>query len=115
MLNYVLIGDMLKQGNLEKKQVFGENTVNLSDARKRAYLYICENLKKIPGGLNSLNTEFISLDDLLLIKNGLHDPSPQMVACFMTILRSVASESEIHSYLVAPFEENRGSSVDDKH
>ena len=97
---------------MKEPQGFGENSASLSDARKRAYFYICENLKKIPGGLNSLNDEFISLDDLMLLKDGLYDPSPHMVACFTRVLRSVASEEEIHSYLVAPFEGQPGFSFD---
>jgi hypothetical protein len=77
--------------------------------RIRAYQYIVERAPKTSLAISYLSEKtlaeigYISLDDLRTLKEGLTDPSPQLVATLKKLLGSVASEAEIEDYLVTPF------------
>jgi len=45
----------------------------------------------------------ISLDELVGLKEGLSDPSQELVVALKKILRRVTSEAEIDKHLVKPF------------
>lgn len=80
------------------------NMANRPNIRKSAYHYICDRLSRIPPGLaSSKENLIIPLDDLRLLREGLADPSPEMVALIKQILCPAISESEIADYLVNPF------------
>lgn len=78
-------------------------------SQTRAYHFIIEKAQKVNQNLNrklgkrleSIN--YISLDDLLRLKERLTDPSPELVAALKKLLRHVVSEAEIDDYLVIPF------------
>ncbi|MDD5083197.1 MAG: hypothetical protein PHU08_07500 [Dehalococcoidales bacterium] len=85
------------------------NTLNRSDARKSAYHYICDRLSRIPPGIVDTKQDFvIPMDDLSLLKEGLADPTPEMVTLIKQILSPVRiNEAEIEAYLIKPFKENQ--------
>jgi hypothetical protein len=47
--------------------------------------------------------DYISLNDLIGLKEGTSDPPPQLVATLKKLLKSVTNETEIDQYLVQPF------------
>ena len=78
-------------------------------SQTRAYHFIIEQAQKVNQDLSrkpdkrleSIN--YISLDDLLRLNEGVIDPSPELVAALKKLLRPVVSEAEIDDYLVIPF------------
>ena len=78
-------------------------------SQTRAHHFIVEQAQKVNQDLNrkrgkrleSIN--YISLHDLLKLKEGLTDPSPKFVAALKKLLRHAVSEAEIDDYLVMPF------------
>ena len=46
---------------------------------------------------------YTPLDDLLRLREGLADTSPELVVTLKKSLSNVASEAEINDYLVTPF------------
>lgn len=79
------------------------------ESRKRAYRYIMEQAKKLPWNLNhksgklTADINYVSLSDLKDLKEGLVDPSHELVVALKTLFSHVASEAEINDYLVTPF------------
>ena len=49
------------------------------------------------------NDYWLSLDDLVKLRNGLSDPSEALVLTLKKLLKHVASEAEINMFLVKPF------------
>jgi len=49
------------------------------------------------------DVNYVSLNDLVGLKDGLTDPPQQLVVALKKLLKSVASEVEIDEYLVKPF------------
>ena len=47
--------------------------------------------------------DYISLDDLIGLKEGTSDPSLQLVASLKKVLSVTTNAKEIHDYLVQPF------------
>ena len=80
-----------------------------SESRMRAYRYIVEQAKKLNSGLSFesektlADVTYISLNDLVRLKEGRDDPSPELVVALKRLLRPVASETDIDGYLVKPF------------
>ena len=79
------------------------------ESRVNAYYYIMEKVKnlelhsdyklsKIANGV-----DYISLNDLIGLKEGTSDPPPQLVTNLKKLLKGVTSETEIDQYLVQPF------------
>jgi hypothetical protein len=78
--------------------------VNQSDLRKAAYHYIQKILSEISISDNNDNWEVsIPLEELRLIKEGIADPSPSLIALLKNNLGPTVSESVIDSHLVTPF------------
>lgn len=79
------------------------------ESRKRAYHYIITQATKLNLDLNrtsdkvAADANYISLNDLVGLKEGLTDPTQQLVVALKKVLKSVASELEIDEYLVKPF------------
>ncbi len=63
----------------------------------------------------STNEDYIiPLDELKLLKEGLSDPSPQLIVLFTKVLGSRVIEAEINAHLIEPFEEASGLSTGEK-
>ncbi len=76
-----------------------------SDLRREAYHYILKILGDLSISDNQENWKVcIPLEELRLIKEGIADPSPSLVALLKSLLCNVVSESAIDSHLVIPFE-----------
>ena len=86
---------------------------NCQQNREKAYYFIVEQAKKLCAiskyryNKTTTDVELISLDELYKIKNGLADPSPELVGTMKKLLQHVTSESEIDKHLVEPFLSNR--------
>ena len=78
------------------------------ESRKRAYRYIMEQVKKLRWDLNynlgktTADVNYVSLSDLEGLKEGIADPSHELVVTLEKLLSHVASEAEIDNYLVTP-------------
>ncbi len=78
--------------------------LNRCDIRKEAYYYICQRLSKILALSSAANDgSVISREELRLLKEGMADPSPEMVALVKRLFGSIVSEAEIDAHLVTPF------------
>ena len=72
--------------------------------RKEAYKYVLERLSGLPPHSSDLGSPpNISLGDLRLLKEGLADPSAELVASLKQLLRGFVMEAEIDAHLVVPF------------
>lgn len=77
--------------------------VNRHDVRKSAYHYICE-LNKVPICMHfPKEVSSIPLDELQLLKDGVSDPSPRLVADIKKLFVPAVGEAEIDAHLVTPF------------
>ncbi len=78
------------------------------EIRQKAYQYILGKIASLPASPgNAGQPPSISLDELLLIKQGLADPSTELVVSLKQLLRGSIPETEIDEYLIAPFSKNR--------
>jgi hypothetical protein len=76
-----------------------------SELRKEAYKYVLFLLSYSPDNMENNNSDqFIPLDELKLVKEGIADPSPALVALLKQILQGAISDSTIESHLVTPFQ-----------
>ncbi|MFC2073173.1 hypothetical protein ACFLUU_10885 [Chloroflexota bacterium] len=79
------------------------------ESRKRAYHYIITQATKLNLDLSSTSEKaaadanYIFLNYLVGLKEGLTDPTQQLVGALKKLLKSVASEVEIDEYLVKTF------------
>ena len=79
------------------------------ESRKKVYCYIAEQAKKLNLDLSNRTNDrmtkvnFISLNDLAALKEGLSDPPQELVASLKKLLRTIASDAKIDDYLVRPF------------
>ena len=72
--------------------------------RREAYKYVLERLSSFPTRSSDLGfPPIISLGDLMLLKEGLADPSAELVASLKRQLRGFVMEAEIDAHLVVPF------------
>jgi hypothetical protein len=74
--------------------------------RKEAYQYILLKLSNLPasaGGKNWLQS--ISLEEILLLKEGIADPSESLVALVKDLVGDTVSDLEIQAHLITPFQE----------
>jgi hypothetical protein len=77
-----------------------------SQLRKMAYKYIKGQISKFHGlSVPADYSPVIPLDELMLLKEGLADPSAELVASLKQLLQGSISEAEINAHLVAPFVE----------
>ena len=80
-----------------------------SESRKIAYQFIIVQSKKPNLKLSVTSDEVIkdvniSLDELIRLKEGLDDPSPELVRALKKLLLGVVTEAEIDKYLVRSFQ-----------
>ncbi len=77
-----------------------------SDTRRQAYDYIRQQLAELPvdGAGPDL---FVPLDDLRLLREGLADPTAELVASLRRLLGDRLGETEFEMFLVTPFEDKR--------
>ncbi len=86
-----------------------ELLADLRENRKKAYYYIITQINKLnlylDRNADSRTTDYnyISLNDLVELKEGLADPSKELVFSLKTLLKGSVSEAEIDEYLVKPF------------
>jgi len=73
------------------------------EIRRQAYAYIRQRLAELPvdGAEPDL---FVPLDDLRLLREGLADPSAELVASLRRLFGYVVGETEFETHLVLPFE-----------
>lgn len=73
--------------------------------RKEAYQYVLQVLGYLSSSADERHWgQLIPLEELRLIKEGVADPSPALVALLKESLRGIVSESAIDLHLVTPFE-----------
>ncbi len=77
--------------------------------REIAYQFIVEQSKKLNIKLSLTSDEVlkninISLNELIRLKEGLDDPSPELIRALKKLLLGIVSEAEIDKYLVSPFQ-----------
>jgi hypothetical protein len=72
--------------------------------RKEAYKYVLEELSSLSPRSSDLGSPpNISLNELMLLKEGLADPSAELVASLKQLFRGSVTEAEIDAHLVVPF------------
>lgn len=76
-----------------------------NENRKRAYQYIKEQSEKLNPISDKAITDvnYVSLDELIRLKNGLADPSLELVQALRKLFIGVASKEEMYEYLFRPF------------
>ncbi len=79
-----------------------------SQLRKEAYQFVPEILEQ-PSirSYDSDSSVTIPLDELMLIKDGLADPSVTLVGSLRRMFKGTTTESEINIRLVVPFKQHR--------
>jgi hypothetical protein len=78
--------------------------LNQCELRKEAYRYILEILRKLP--VTSISDDSyiaISLDELMQLKEGIANPSPELINMLRKLLKGTVTEAEFNSRLVEPF------------
>ena len=84
--------------------------LSTKDNRKRTYRFICRKSQQLGITLSpttadkDIDAKSLSLAELYSLKNGLADPSEQLVVSLKSILRNVATEEEINDNLILPFQ-----------
>jgi len=82
--------------------------ISKSQLRKTAYEYIKGQIGNIHGLSNSASQlTIIPLNDLMLLKEGLADPSDALVTLLKQLLKGSVTEAEIDTNLVTPFQQRR--------
>jgi hypothetical protein len=72
--------------------------------RKQAYQFVKRNLAQLPfDPPNANQTPVIPLDDLVLLKAGLIDPTPALVSSLKQLYPASSIQAEIDAYLLIPF------------
>ena len=79
-----------------------------SQLHKEAYQYILEILGKSPiRSYDSDSSVIIPLNELMLLKDGLADPSATLVGSLKPMLKGTTIELEINTHLVVPFKQHK--------
>jgi len=79
------------------------------EKRRKAYEYILNQTKKLNLELlhksdkTIANISYIPLSDIEKVKEGIADPSEELVEVLKKLFRHIASEAEIEDHLVKPF------------
>ena len=85
-----------------------------SQLRKTAYGYIQGEISRLHGlSRNIDHASAIPLDELILLKDGLSDPSAELVASLKQLLKGSVSEAEIDTHLVVPFQRQSSNTGDE--
>ncbi len=79
--------------------------VDRNDLRKEAYKYVLFLLSNSNNASENNNSnQFIPLEELRLVKEGIADPSPALVALLKQLLQGNISDGTIDAHLVTPFQ-----------
>ncbi len=79
--------------------------VTRSELRKEAYRYVLFLLSSSPNPIeDNAPGQFIPLDELRQIKEGVADPSPALVNLLKDLLQGTINDATIDSHLVIPFQ-----------
>ena len=79
------------------------------EKRRKAYEYILNQTKKLnlefshKSDKTIANISYIPLSDIEKVKEGIADPSEELVEVLKKLFRHIASEAEIEDHLVKPF------------
>ncbi len=79
------------------------------EKRRKAYEYILNQTKKLNLELlhksdkTIANISYIPLSDIEKVKEGIADPSEELVEMLKKLFHQIASEAEIEDHLVKPF------------
>ena len=79
------------------------------EKRRKAYEYILNQTKKLNLELlhksdkTIANISYIPLSDIKKVKEGIADPSEELVEVLKKLFRHIATEAEIEDHLVKPF------------
>ena len=77
-----------------------------SELRKEAYKFVLQILGDISSSSDNADwNQCIPLDELRLLKEGMEDPSPNLVSLLKELLQGAVSESVIDAHLVIPFKD----------
>ncbi len=78
-----------------------------SQLHKLAYEYIKDLSKSHEFSCEAGHPPVVPLNELMLLKEGLADPSAELVASLKQLLKGSVTEAEIYAHLVAPFQQRR--------
>ena len=79
-----------------------------SQLRKTAYKYVKGKISKLHGFSHDAgHPSTISLNELMLLKEGHADPSGELVALLKQLLKSSVTEADINAHLVEPFQQHK--------
>lgn len=84
------------------------------EKRRKAYEYILNQTKKLNLELlyksdkTIANISYIPLSDIEKVKEGIADPSEELVEVLKKLFHHIASEAEIEDHLVKPFSDKYG-------
>jgi hypothetical protein len=79
-----------------------------SQLRKKAYVYIKGQIGNLDGLSHSTSqVTIIPLNDLMLLKEGIADPSDALVTLLKQLLNGSITEAKIDNNLVTPFQQHR--------
>ena len=74
------------------------------ELRKETYRYIQERLRRLQNWSGEADGDLtVSLNELSILKEGIADPSPALVAALKRLIGGAVTEAEIDAHLVAPF------------
>lgn len=83
-----------------------------SQLRKTAYNYIKRQLSKLHGRhYEGDPTVIVALGELILLKEGLTDPSAELVASLKHLFQGISTEAEIDARLVIPFKRHQQDKI----
>ncbi|MDD5287871.1 MAG: hypothetical protein PHY28_01995 [Dehalococcoidales bacterium] len=107
VVNWVVNGGNSDEAHDKSARIPQADMLKRADARKSAYHYICDRLSRIPPGMIDVKENLvIPMDELRMLKEGLADPTPEMIALIKRIFSPLMiNETEIEDYLVNPFQE----------
>ena len=73
--------------------------------RREAYEYIKEQMVKFHGiSIDSKHSLVVSLNELAHLKEGLADPSTELIGSLKELLKGFVTEADIDEHLVKPFQ-----------
>ena len=79
-----------------------------SQLRKAAYEYIKEKISKLHGSSHDAgHPSTISLNELMLLKEGHADPSGELVTLLKQLLKGSVNEADIDAHLIEPFQRRK--------
>ncbi len=75
-----------------------------TELRRQAYIYIRQHLADLP--LDGASPDlFVPLDDLRLLRDGLADPSAELIATLRALIGGTIGENDFETHLVTPFQQ----------